>query len=83
MKENVDLTINRDFQKNPKRIGRLPWKKSMPPSVNLRPPKHECWRCGRIIALPWGDPCLCSLCSKDMEPHSKLPWDKPVKENDI
>lgn len=83
MKENVDLTLNRDFHKTPGRIGKLPWKKSMTPSVNLTPPKHECWRCGKIIALPWNDPCLCSSCSKDMGPYFKLPWGKSVVENDI
>lgn len=83
MKDNVDLTLNRDFRKTPGRIGKLPWKKSMMTSVNLGPPKHECWKCGKIIALPWNDPYLCSSCSKDMGPYFKLPWEKSVVENDI
>lgn len=84
MKENVDLTLNRDFHKTQeRRIGKLPWKKSMIPSADLGSPKHECWKCGKIIALPWNDPCLCSSCSKDVGPYFKLPWGKSVVENDI
>lgn len=53
MKQNVDLTLNHDFQKDTQKL-----KSGLIPNRKLQMWRHErCDECGRPIQMPWKDYC--------------------------